>query len=169
MSENAGPQSEWQRLARAAVLRDGASPERSGGRELLSFRVAGSAYAVPIDRVREIVRMRAITPMPRVPAALLGVISLRGEVVEVVDLRRRLGLPPLAPTRTTRIIVLHGEEGRTTGLLVDGVAEVLRPDEEAMRREIPGEPGRVDALCLEQGEFVSILDLARVLDLDAVR
>jgi purine-binding chemotaxis protein CheW len=155
----------WERLARSAVA------GRTGGetlplREFLTFRLGGTPYAVPVERVREIVRLRPITPMPRVPASLLGVISLRGEIVEVVDVRRRLGLEPATLSRATRIIVLHGDDGRTSGLLVDGVSDVLRVHDDAIRSDSPGEPGRVEALCARGTEFVSILDLERVLDLD---
>lgn len=157
----------WERLAREAALRrGGGDTEAQHLREFLVFRLADTPYGVPVERVREIVRLRAITPMPRVPAALVGVISLRGEVVEVVDLRRRLGLERVAPTRSTRIVVVHAEDGRTSGLLVDSVSSVLRTAEHAIRHDAPGDPGRVAALCLRDGDFVSIVDLERVLDLD---
>jgi chemotaxis signal transduction protein len=61
---------------------------------LVVFRLDGALYALPVERVREIVRLRPITPVPRVPAAVRGVISLRGQVIQVIDLRARLALPP---------------------------------------------------------------------------
>ncbi len=163
----AAPDGGWERLAReAAAHRRGGAEEAQLAREFLVLRLAGTSYAVPVERVREIVRLRPITPVPRVPPSLVGVISLRGEVVEVVDLRRRLGLESPAPCRAARIVVVNGEDGRTSGLLVDGVSSVLRTTEEAMRHDAPGDPGSVAALCVREGELVSILDLERVLDLD---
>lgn len=157
--------SDWETLARAAAGR-GDREDTVLRRELLAFELDGDPYALPVERVREIVRMRPVTPMPRVPAAILGVIALRGEVIQVVDLRRRLGLHGAEPTRRSRIVVLHGEDGRTTGLLVDAVTEVLRLPESDIAASAPGESEAVEALCSRDGEFVSLLDLERVLEVD---
>ena len=78
---------DWEQLARAAASGPQAREDATLLREFLTFQLAGDPYAGPVERVREIVRMRPVTPVPRVPAALRGVISLRGEIVEVVDLR----------------------------------------------------------------------------------
>ena len=87
---------EWDGLARSAADVFGSTGEKSEGsellRELLVFGLDDSAYAVSVERVREIVRMKAMTAIPRSPDWLLGVVALRGEVVQVIDLRRRLGL-----------------------------------------------------------------------------
>lgn len=93
--------------------------------ELLSFELAGEAYALPLHRVREILRPPPITEVPRAPAAVLGVISVRGRVTTVVDLRRRLSLPEALHGNRTRILLADsGEE--TIGLLVDAVLKVHR-------------------------------------------
>jgi len=157
--------SDWEQLARAAAHGPQARVDATLLREFLTFQLAGDPYAVPVERVREIVRMRPVTPIPRVPPALRGVISLRGEIVEVVDLRLRLGLTPAQPTRASRIIVLHGDDGRMSGLLVDAVTDVLRVTEEAIRADGQGESGRVSALCVRGDQFISILDFERVLEL----
>jgi len=156
---------DWESLARAAAAPAG-EPDASLLRELLAFELDGTPYAIPVERVREIVRMRAMTPVPRVPGAVRGVIALRGEILEVIDLRLRLGLPAHEPGRRSRIVVLHGEDGRVAGLLVDAVTEVLRVPEAAIRPTSPGESESVAALCAQDGRFVSLIDLERVLDLD---
>jgi purine-binding chemotaxis protein CheW len=154
----------WEALARAAVHRD-AQEDTALRREFVTFHLDGDPYALPIERVREIVRLRPITPVPRVPAAIIGVISLRGEVVEVLDLRVRLGLESRAPHRSSRIIVLHGDDGTVTGILVDSVRDVLRIPEDQMRSASGGDQEAVSALLVRGDEFVSLLDLDRVLDL----
>ena len=163
----ANPRS-WDLLARAAAAADAA---REGGAatrlELLAFRLAGDPHAIAIERVREIVRMRPVTRVPRVPAVIRGVISLRGEIVQVLDLRMRLGMEASEPKRSSRIIVLHGDEGEVCGLLVDTVDEVLRVEESALVAPGPGESGCVASLCARGDEFVSLLDLEKVLDLGA--
>jgi purine-binding chemotaxis protein CheW len=155
----------WDALARAAVRREG-EEEAAVRREFVTFAIDGDPYALPIERVREIVRLRPITPVPRVPEAVRGVISLRGEVVEVLDLRSRLSLPSAEPTRQSRIVVLHGEDGAVTGLLVDSVRDVLRITEDEIRPASGGEHEAVAALLSRGSEFISLLDLERVLDLD---
>jgi chemotaxis signal transduction protein len=134
-------------------------------REFLAFTLNGDPYAIPVEWAREIVRLRAITPMPRVPPEIRGVISLRGEIVQVLDLGRRLGVRAGEPTRTSRIIVLHGDHGNVTGLLVDSVREVVRVAEEAIQPPPTGESDSVEALCRQGEEFISLLNMDRVLDL----
>jgi purine-binding chemotaxis protein CheW len=159
-----GPAQRWDALARAALRRE-SQEDTALRREFVTFYLDGDPYALPIESVREIVRLRPITPVPRVPDAIRGVISLRGEVVEVLDLRLRLGLPSRDPTRASRVMVLHGDDGAVTGLLVDAVRDVLRIPEEQMRSSAGGDNEAVAALLVRGDEFVSLLDLDRVLDL----
>ncbi len=157
----------WDALARAAAGNE-ALEEARLLRELLCFTVDGDPYAVPVERVREIVRLRTITPIPRVPTEILGVITLRGEVVQVLDLRLRLGVPAPPPTRTQRIVVLHGDEGEVTGLLVDTVSEVLRVDESAIQLPATDDSAFVSSLCTRGETFVGLLNLEKVLDLGSL-
>lgn len=93
--------------------------------QLVAFRLAGETYGVPISLVQEIIRSCEITAIPRTPEYVRGVVNLRGKIVPVIDLRRRLGLPPADETAATRIVVVEVETG-TVGMIVDGVSEVLR-------------------------------------------
>jgi len=158
---------DWDKLARAAAAGKGQPEELELLRELLTFLLDDTPYAIPVERVREIVRVGQITPMPRVPSAVLGVIALRGEVVQVVDLRMRLQLPDAGRTRASRIIVLHGDDDRVTGVLVDAVQAVLRVSEDAIHPPASSESSAVSEMCVRGDEFVSILELDRVLDFDA--
>lgn len=166
MNEASTPQDQrWDALAREAAARREASVSEEL-QQLLTFRLDDSPYALPVERVREIVRIRPITPVPRVPVDVRGVISLRGEIVQVVDLRRRLGLATREPGRSSRIIVVHGGDGRVAGLLVDAVREVLSVSDEALR-PASGDVGAVETLCVRGEEFISVVDLDRVLAVDA--
>jgi len=159
---------DWEALARGASLTGDEEEASELRRELLSFRLDESPYAIPVERVREIVRLRDITSVPKMPSWVLGVIALRGEVVQVVDLRMRLGLAPQEASRKSRIVVLHGDDDRITGVLVDGVDQVLRVSEEAFRAAAAAtETAAVTELCLREGDFVSVVDVDRVLDLRA--
>ncbi len=99
--------------------------EGSARLEVLAFEVAGETYALPIQAVTEIVLPRTVTPLPRTPEFVLGVVSLRGAVVPVVDLARRLQLPSGESSRGSRILVLRDGEDRM-GFWVDRVQGVVR-------------------------------------------
>lgn len=157
----------WDDIARAASRGDELAAEHEEPRQLIVFEMDSAPYAVPVERVREIVRMRPITPIPRMPVEIHGVISLRGEIVQVVDLRRRLSLEPAEPTVASRVVIVHGEDGRVAGLRVDRVVEVLRVLDADVRPVAASENGAVEALCARGDEFVSLIDLDRVLDIDA--
>lgn len=102
--------------------------------EYIAFRVATATYAIGVSLVREIVRTAHITPVPRAPAAVMGITSFRGRIVTIVDLGRRLGLScAVLPTDDTvsgqvsRVRVLMIDVGsETVGLLVDEVLMVHR-------------------------------------------
>src|ERR1700682_2246393 len=94
-------------------------------RQLVVFQLGAELYGVEISRVHEIIRLQAVTRVPRAPGFVEGVINLRGKVIPVVDLRRRFGLPGTEHTRATRIVVVEiGDQ--VIGIVVDGVSEVLR-------------------------------------------
>ena len=93
--------------------------------QLCTFRVGGEDYAIDIMRVREIIPPLPVTPVPRAPSFVEGVIRLRGDVLPVVDVRRRLGLPVTSPTRKTKVLIVNVAR-RQIGLVVDEVTEVLR-------------------------------------------
>jgi len=156
----------WDVLARAAAAREMPAPSRAL-RELLVFELDGAPYALPIERVREIVRPRAFTPVPHVPADVLGVISLRGEIVQVLDTRLRLGLPHVEISRASRVIVMSGEHGDVTGLLVDAVDAVLRVEEGELRPPTGGDNGLITALAPKGDAFVSLISPEQLVATDA--
>jgi purine-binding chemotaxis protein CheW len=104
--------------------------------ELLAFRVGSEDYVIDVRRVREVVAPLPLRRMPRVPAFLEGVVDLRGEVVPVVDVRRRFGLAAGTPTRKTKLVVVQ-VAGMPVGMVVDAVTEVLRVPRDAIRAAPP--------------------------------
>jgi purine-binding chemotaxis protein CheW len=93
--------------------------------ELCAFRVGDEEYVIDIRRIREIVQPLPVTAVPRAPEWMDGVVNLRGEVVPVLDVRTRLGLPARLPSRRTKLLIVH-VGGRVLALVVDGVSEVVR-------------------------------------------
>jgi purine-binding chemotaxis protein CheW len=104
-----------------------AAQEDTGDDEqVVVFRLGAEEFGVPIDSVQEIVRVpETLTHVPKAPASVEGVINLRGSVLPVVDLRRRLGLETIARNDGQRIVVFL-IRGVRTGFIVDAVAEVLK-------------------------------------------
>ncbi|MGB8933310.1 MAG: chemotaxis protein CheW, partial [Anaeromyxobacteraceae bacterium] len=92
--------------------------------EFLTFRLGKEEFAVAIDRVREVLRAPRITEVPRAPVGVLGVVTVRGEVVPVVDARARLGVA-VGQGTGGRIVIVETGEG-PLGVLVDDVASVVR-------------------------------------------
>lgn len=100
-----------------------AGPVDQDMRSFVIFRLGAEEYGLSIDRVQSIVRFEEATPVPRAPESVLGVINLRGHVIPVIDLCRRLGRDSFSPSASARIIVAEGEAG-TVGLAVDEANEV---------------------------------------------
>jgi purine-binding chemotaxis protein CheW len=92
---------------------------------LATFYLAREEYGVDVKQVQEIRRVAEITSVPRAPEFVRGVINLRGRILPVLDLRRRLGLGEVVVERASRIVVVRVKE-RLLGLLVDGASQVLK-------------------------------------------
>ncbi len=100
--------------------------------EMLSFLLSGEEYVLPVDDVREVLKSRALTIVPNSPPHILGVTSIRGTVLPVIDLGRRLGLPPATRDEKARIIIISpGDED--AGIVVDRVTGVVRILPDAIR------------------------------------
>jgi purine-binding chemotaxis protein CheW len=93
--------------------------------QYIVIRLGDEQYGIDIRFVDNIVRMQNITRVPKVPEYLKGVINLRGEVIPVISLRLKMGLPVDEITRSTRIIILKLEQQGSFGILVDEVREVV--------------------------------------------
>lgn len=96
----------------------------SRGGKFLTFFLAGEEYGLEILKVQEIIGMMDITPVPRSPDYIRGVINLRGKVIPIVDLRLRFGMEQAERTSETCIIVVEANRVQT-GIVVDQVSEVL--------------------------------------------
>jgi purine-binding chemotaxis protein CheW len=100
--------------------------------QVLCFALAGEAYALPILKVREIQAQATITRIPKAPPYMPGVINLRGAIVPILELRHRFSLGA-APDDTRPVIVIVEVQGRTVGIRVDSVSDVLDLDPGSIR------------------------------------
>jgi purine-binding chemotaxis protein CheW len=94
-------------------------------KQLISFTVGAEEYGLELLRVKEVIRMRQITWLPKAPSCVKGIINLRGDVIPIVDLRERFGLASQEHTAMTRVIVVE-VESRMVGMVVDSASQVLR-------------------------------------------
>jgi len=138
------------------------------GRKYVSFVVGEGSYALPLEEVSQILRREAPIEVPSAPAFVEGVINLGGEVVPVVDLRRRFGLPEPASAdgRRRRVIVVQ-REGRRYALVVDAVREILDLEETNVSTEAAAVFGMkrqfVTGVAKVRESLVALLDIFRLL------
>jgi len=150
---------------------------------MVIFRIGGEEFAIDIALTKEIVTMRPITPIPETEDYVLGVMNLRGSLVPVLDLRKRLraGSESAASGKTQaeiRIIIAR-VDGKQTGLVVDGASEVIRVTDEMIESppDVITEIGAeyIGGIINLSDRFITVLDLDRALkgevthELDEVR
>lgn len=99
--------------------------------QLVVFKLGNEEFGVEISQVKEIVRLVPITPVPRSSDFVEGVINLRGQILAVIDLGKRLEIESGSRTDKSRIVVIEFGEN-TVGMIVDEVVEVLRLSEESI-------------------------------------
>jgi purine-binding chemotaxis protein CheW len=104
--------------------------------QLISFVVGGEDYGIDIQRVKEVIRIREITKLPKCPVFVKGVINLRGDVIPIIDLREKFGLPHEEYTDMTRVIVVEVDE-KSIGMVVDSVSHVIRLSEDEIEPPPP--------------------------------
>lgn len=137
--------------------------------QLVGFFLGEEEYGVDIQRIQEINRMVEVTSVPRTPDFVLGVMNLRGKVIPVINLRKRFGLPDKEKDKDTRIIVVE-LQGKTIGILVDAVSEVLRIPSSTIEPP-PNVVTGVDADYIQgvgklQDRLLILLDLNKILTKD---
>ena len=135
---------------------------------IVGFQVGRETYGVPITSLHEIVRVPEITAVPDAPEYMEGVINLRGKIVSVIDLRKRLGEKKIGSSRRNRILVVE-HKSKLAGLIVDSASEVLKipaADVEASPTTLQeGRANCVTGLGKYQGRLIVLLDMSRLLDL----
>lgn len=141
-------------------------PQEESSLQFVIFQVGAQHFAVEINRVREILRWRKVTPIPKAPRFLEGVIDLRGTLIPIVDLRKRFDVDKIVYDERTRIIVLRIRRKRI-GLVVDSVERVLTISVSDIKA--PPAIARVHsaehilAVAKYDNELYIILDLDRIL------
>lgn len=157
---------ELMRAPKGALARRGPA-DRGPVREFLAFVLADELYGVELTRIREILSPPPITFVPRAPRDVIGVCSVRGLLVTVMDLRRRLRHEERPLTRRARILLAAAEGGEVVGLLVDEVRQVVRLGESEIELATSVLGGEVSEHVLGIGRpdsgVVILLDLVSIV------
>ena len=143
----------------------------------LTFALGGAAYGIAVRRVREIIKVLPITPVPQMPPAVKGVINLRGKVIPVVDLSVKFGVPSSAQTDRSCIVVVEvamKSGAMPIGVIVDAVSDVTPIGVDALEAppDFGDRPGGqyVKALAKTESGVKVLLNLDDVLaDTDSPR
>jgi purine-binding chemotaxis protein CheW len=149
--------------------------EHAAAGKYLTFSLDRESYGLPVLRVREIIRLTDITPVPQMPPHIRGVINLRGKIIPVVDLRVRFGFPPALPSERTCIVVVQVAGGlggqMQLGLIVDDVQEVTQISG-ADIEETPDFDAQVNTDCILgiaklKGRVAVLLDIDKALSAES--
>jgi len=136
---------------------------------LATFYLDNEEYGVDVKLVQEIIRIPDVTQVPRAPEFIRGVINLRGRIIPVVDLKRKLGLGRFEPSRQARIVVVRLRD-RLVGILVDAASQVLKIPVAAIEAA-PEETIEIDASAVRgvaklSDRLIILLELAKVLAIE---
>ena len=143
--------------------------------QLVGFIIGRDRFALDILMVQEIIRTPVITNLPNSPVFIEGVINLRGNIIPVIDLRKRLNLPDSEDKKTadSRIIIVNVDT-RVTGFIVDSVSEILKVQSDTIEPApdivTAGMDSQyIEGVCDIHGELVTLLDFSRILRVDEIR
>lgn len=135
--------------------------------QLLVFRLEEQRYALRLGAVEKVARMVKITPLPKAPEIILGVIDVHGAIVPVADLRKRFSLPVQKPALDDRLIVARARRG-PLALVADRLEGIVECGEEdfAPVETILPEAGYIEGVVKRRDGLVLIQDLDRLLSLE---
>lgn len=140
----------------------------AGPTPFCTFHVGDLFLGVDLLRVQEVNRHVELTYVPLAPGVVRGLINLRGQIVTALDLRERLGLPPLGDDAKPMNVMLRSEHG-VVSFLVDGVGDVVDADPDEFEAPPPTLDetvrGFVQAVCKQPGRLLLIVDPERVIDI----
>ncbi|MBV2090073.1 MAG: chemotaxis protein CheW [Candidatus Thiodiazotropha sp. (ex. Lucinisca nassula)] len=143
--------------------------DESGGGPLIqfvTFILMDEVYGINVMQVQEVLRVTEIAPVPGAPSYVLGIVNLRGNVVTVIDTRKRFGLPSVEVSDNSRIVVIESDK-QVVGILVDAVAEVveLREDEIDAAPNVGTEESSryIQGVATQEGRLLILVDLNKLL------
>lgn len=136
--------------------------------QLVGFIIGDEEYAIPILNIVEIIKPIEYTRVPSVPDYVLGVFNIRGNVIPLIDLRRKFNLPPINPTPDTRYIVMKGENN-IAGFVIDRLTEAIRINQNRIDpppETISTDTGMIYGIGKREDSMLTILKVESLLKRD---
>lgn len=138
-------------------------------RQVVVFKIGAEEFAVDILLAKEIVVPREITPVPDTEECVEGVMNLRGNLLPIIDLRKRLRARATTTQREQRIVIASIED-RIAGLIVDGASEVIRVTDD-MIEPVPDVisemgAGYIEGIINVKNRFITLIDLRKALSVE---
>lgn len=134
--------------------------------QYVTFQLENETYGLNVMQIQEVLRYTEIAPVPGAPDYVLGIINLRGNVVTVIDTRRRFGLADAVVTDASRVVVMESGD-QVMGILVDSVAEVvyLKASEIETAPNVGNEESArfIQGVCNKDGELIILVDFDKML------
>lgn len=132
----------------------------------VTFHLEEETFGINVMQVQEVLRVSEIAPVPGAPDYVLGIINLRGNVVTVIDTRKRFGMPPGEVDDNSRVVIIESQ-GQIFGILVDSVAEVveLRRSEIDMAPNVGNEENAryIQGVATVDSDLLILVDLNKLL------
>lgn len=135
-------------------------------RQYIVVQIGNEKYGIDIGYVDNIVRMQKITRVPKAQMHFKGIINLRGEVVAVMSIRKKMGLADDVITGASRIIILKIEEKGSIGVIVDEVCEVITLNMEEVDRTSArtGKDSFINGIGKNGEELISLFEIGAIID-----
>jgi purine-binding chemotaxis protein CheW len=147
--------------------------KKSTGEKLryIQFSLGDEDYAIPLLTVREVIPVPETTPIPNSPSYYCGIMNLRGQVISIVDLRKKLKLPELENESETAVVIVD-LSGVHIGIIVDSINKVLTFDQEQMN-ELPEIDSQINSEYIlgvyrQDTQLTVIIDVAKILDVQDI-
>ncbi|MBE5910243.1 chemotaxis protein CheW [Pseudobutyrivibrio sp.] len=137
--------------------------------QYIIFNINKESYAIDVSQVNNIIQMPKITKVPKSPEYFSGVISLRGEIIPIMSLHRRMNYGEDSITKDSRIIILNIEDERLMGVIVDEVKEVLTIPENEIEQPSPfinADESFIRGIGKKGEELISILKIGSLTKKD---
>jgi purine-binding chemotaxis protein CheW len=143
-------------------------PQHDGRGAWLGFSLKGQRYAVSLASVREVIRPGDITPVPGAPEDVLGIVNLRGQIVPVLDGRRRFGLDGALEegAEDARRVIVFDDSGSVVGMRIDVIGDMLTFDADDVAPPPPGRAERrddpVSGVITRDDGFIALVDVQKL-------
>lgn len=137
-------------------------------KEYVIFRLSDESYGVDIDHVENIEKHTSITRVPYTKGYISGIINLRGNIIPVIDVRKRLGIESKSEDKDSRIMIVNVDELKV-GMLVDSSSEVLQLSKKQIEpapKSIGSEDGYISQVGKDNGRIIMLVDLKKLLELE---